>query len=211
MKYFLTCLFLGLINTAAVAESYKVGDLVIEAPYARSTPPLAPVGGGFMTITNNGDEADTLVSGESSFSKSLEIHKMSMKDGIMKMAELEHGLEIPSGETVSLKPGSYHLMFITLDDQLKPGEKRKATLKFKKAGEVEVEFLVRDILKMDHSLMKKSDMKHSDMDHGKMDHSQMKHSDMKKSENTKPKVDHSKMKHSDMKIDHSKMEAAKTE
>ncbi|MGB1311488.1 MAG: copper chaperone PCu(A)C [Leucothrix sp.] len=127
MKALLTCLLLGLINTAT-ADSFTVGDLVIESPYARSTPPLAPVGGGFMTIINNGTAADTLISGESSFSKTLEIHEMSMTDGIMKMAELENGLEIPAGETVVLKPGSYHLMFITLAEQLKPDEKRKATL-----------------------------------------------------------------------------------
>lgn len=166
MKYFLTCLLFGLIGTATANDTYKIGDLVIEAPYSRSTPPMAPVGGGFMSIINNGKEADTLVSGETTFSKAFEVHEMSMKDGIMKMAELENGLVIPAGETVSLKPGSYHLMFIGLTEQLKPDERRKATLKFEKSGEIEVEFVVRDILKMDHSKMDHSEMK--------MDHSSMK-------------------------------------
>jgi len=202
MKYILTCLLLGLINTAAVAESYQLGDLVIDKPYARSTPPLAPVGGGFMTITNNGSEADTLISGKATFSKAFEIHEMSMKNGIMKMAELENGLVIPAGETVVLKPGSYHVMFITLAEQLKPDEKRKATLTFEKAGDIEVEFIVKDILKMNHSKMEHSEMKHKKMDH----------SEMKKAKDSMPEIDHSKMKkHSDMKMDHSKMEAAKTE
>ena len=187
MKHFLTCLMFGLFSNAfAETDSYKAGDLVIETPYSRSTPPMAPVGGGFMKIINNGSEADTLISGSTTFSKAFEIHEMSMNDGIMKMAELENGLTIPAGETVELKPGGYHLMFITLSEQLKPDERRKATLKFEKAGEVEVEFIVRDILKMDHS---------------KMDHSKMKHSDM-----SDDKIDHSKMK-----MDHSKMEKAKTE
>lgn len=182
MKHFLTCLLFGLFSNAfAETDSYKVGDLVIETPYSRSTPPMAPVGGGFMKIINNGSEADTLISGSTTFSKAFEIHEMSMNDGIMKMAELENGLTIPAGETVELKPGGYHLMFITLSEQLKPDERRKATLKFEKAGEVEVEFVVRDILKMDHSKMK-----HSDMSDDKMDHSKMK-------------------------MDHSKMEKAKTE
>lgn len=187
MKYFLTCLLFGLISTPAIAESYKIGDLVIETPYAWSTPPLAPVGGGYMTIINNGSEADTLVSGESTFFKTFEIHQMSMEDGVMKMAQLENGLAIPAGETVELKPGSYHLMFITLAEQLKPDERRKATLTFEKAGKVEVAFVVRDILKMDHA-------------------------DMKKPDDTLPKMDHSKMhKHGEMKMDHSKMEATKSE
>jgi copper(I)-binding protein len=175
MKHFLACLLLGLFSNAfAATDSYKIGDLVIKTPYSRSTPPMAPVGGGFMTIINNGPEADTLISGSASFSKAFEIHEMSMKDGIMKMAELENGLTIPAGEAVELKPGGYHLMFITLSEQLKPDERRKATLKFEKAGEVEVEFVVRDILKMDHSKMDHSKMKHSDMSDDKMDHSKMK-------------------------------------
>lgn len=157
MKYYLTCLLFGIFSTTAIAESYKVGDLIIDTPYARSTPPLAPVGGGFMTIINNGSEDDTLVSGEATFAEAFEIHEMSMEDGVMKMAELEDGLVIPAGETVELKPGSYHLMFITLAEQLKPKERRKVTLVFEKAGELEVEFVVRDILKMDHSHMKKSE------------------------------------------------------
>jgi len=179
MKYFLACLLSGLINTAAVAESYKLGDLIIDKPYARSTPPLAPVGGGFMTITNNGKEADTLISGEAAFSKAFEIHEMSMQDGVMKMAELENGLVIPAGETVALKPGSYHVMFITL-------------LTFEKAGDVEVEFIVKDILKMHHS--------------------KMKHSEMKKTDDSMPEMDHSKMKqHSHKNMSHSNMEATKSE
>ena len=163
MKHLLSCLLFGLLSTAVASDTYTIGDIVIDTPYSRSTPPMAPVGGGFMTLTNNGAEADTLISGSSTFSKSLEIHEMSMKDGIMKMAELENGLVIPAGESVSLKPGSYHLMFIGLTEQLKPDERRKATLKFEKAGEIDVEFVVRDILKMDHSTM----------DHSKMDHSSM--------------------------------------
>jgi copper(I)-binding protein len=185
MKYLLTCLLLVFFSTAiAATNSYKIGDLVIEAPYSRSTPPMAPVGGGFMTIINNGSEDDTLISGSASFSKAFEIHEMSMKDGIMKMAELENGLTIPAGETVLLKPGGYHVMFITLSEQLKPDELRKATLVFEKAGEIEVEFLVKDILKMDHSTMDHSKMKHSDMSDHKMDHSKMKmdHSTMETTE-----------------------------
>ncbi|PWQ94406.1 copper chaperone PCu(A)C [Leucothrix pacifica] len=151
MKYYLTCLFFVLLNNTVLAEPYKVGDLIVDSPYARSTPPLASVGGGFMTIINNGSEDDTLISGETTFSEAFEIHEVSMADGVMKMAELDGGLLVPAGETVELKPGSYHLMFVTLTEQLKPEERRKATLVFKKAGEVEVEFVVRDILKMNHS------------------------------------------------------------
>ena len=43
-----------------------------------------------------------------------EIHEMKMEGSIMRMRELERGLEIPAGATVTLEPGSFHLMFIGL-------------------------------------------------------------------------------------------------
>ena len=191
-----TLLTLSTLTGAAFADTYKVGDLSIDDPYARSTPPFAPVGGGFMTITNNGTETDRLIGGTSTFSDIVEVHEMVMVDGVMKMNQVEGGVEIPAGETVTLKPGSYHLMFIGLQEQLKPEERRKGLVKFEKAGDVEIEFMVKDIAKMmDHSTM--GAMKHDDkkMDHSAMgemkhdmkdmDHSamgEMKHDDASKSE-----------------------------
>jgi hypothetical protein len=70
---------------------------------------------------------------------------MTMSDGVMKMRKMDHGLEIKPGQTVELKPGSYHLMFNGLRDGLKQGETIKGTLEFEKAGSIEVEFQVMPI------------------------------------------------------------------
>lgn len=159
-----TLLALTTLGVSVSAHEYKVGSLTIDHPYARSTPPSSPVGGGFMTITNNGTEADRLIAGTSTFADTVEIHEMIMVDGVMKMNQIEDGLEIPAGKTVELKPGSYHIMFIGLQEQLKPDERRKGLVKFEKAGDIEIEFLVKDIAKMmDHSEM--GEMKHDDMKH----------------------------------------------
>jgi periplasmic copper chaperone A len=53
------------------------------------------------------------------------------------------GLEIKPGETVELKPGSFHVMFVGLKKPLERGEHIKATLVFEKAGKVNVEYDVR--------------------------------------------------------------------
>ncbi|PID46626.1 MAG: hypothetical protein CSB47_03025 [Proteobacteria bacterium] len=141
-------LTLAALTSNVQARNYKVGELTINHPYARSTPPSAPVAGGFMTITNHGDTTDRLVGGSSPFADTVEIHEMVMVDGIMKMHQIEGGLEIPAGQTVVLKPGSYHVMFIGLKKQLKPGEHHKGVLKFEKAGDIEIEYAVKDINKM---------------------------------------------------------------
>ena len=176
-KALLTALVTLSLSSTLSADEYTLGDLVIDHPYTRTTPPMAPVAGGFMTITNNGEESATLIGGTVEFAEVVEVHEMKMADNVMKMRRLEDGLEIPAGESVELKPGGYHLMFIKLSEQMKEDERHKATLTFAKAGEVEVEFVVKDISKMMESM---DHGKHGDMKHGSMDHSQHGDGAMKK-------------------------------
>ena len=126
-------------------KTYKVGPLVIEAPWARATPGGAQVGGGYLKITNTGAETDRLIGGSLPIATSVEVHEMSMTDGVMRMRKLEKGLEIKPGQTVELKPGGYHIMFMGLREGLKQGQPIKGTLVFEKAGSVEVEYLVEPI------------------------------------------------------------------
>ncbi len=123
--------------------SYAVGDLVITNVRAGATVPKAPVAGGYMMIKNNGSTSDFLVGGQAAFAGEVQIHEMKMQDDVMKMRELADGLEIPAGGEVMLKPGGYHVMFMKLTEPLAEGESRKATLTFKNAGSVEVEFSVK--------------------------------------------------------------------
>jgi periplasmic copper chaperone A len=125
--------------------TYKVGQLVLEAPWARATPGGAQVGGAYLKITNAGGEADRLIGGSLPIATSVEVHEMSMTDGVMRMRKLEKGLEINPGQTVELKPGGYHIMFMGLREGLKQGQPIKGTLVFEKAGTVEVEYLVAPI------------------------------------------------------------------
>ncbi len=121
---------------ASAAAEVKVGDLVLSQGFGRATRPGAPVGGGFLTITNNGKEPDTLVGASSPVAGHMEVHEMTMQDGVMKMRELADGLPIPAGKTVVLKPGGYHIMFMQLKAPLVEGKTVEVTLKFAKAGEV---------------------------------------------------------------------------
>ena len=67
---------------------------------------------------------------------------MQMEQGVAKMRPVEGGLEIKPGETVELKPGSFHVMLMGLKQPLQKGEKVKGTLEFEKAGKVDIEFAV---------------------------------------------------------------------
>jgi copper(I)-binding protein len=67
---------------------------------------------------------------------------MAMENNIMRMRRLENGVEIKPGQTVELKPGSYHLMMIGLKEPFKKDAMLKGTLQFQKAGSVPVAFKV---------------------------------------------------------------------
>src|SRR5262249_56046188 len=86
----------------------------IEEPWARATPGGAQVGGGYLKITNTGKEADSLIGGSLPVATSVEVHQMTMSNGVMKMHKIGHGLEIKPGQTIHLKPLSIHLMFTSL-------------------------------------------------------------------------------------------------
>lgn len=126
----------------AKAHDYKVGELMIDHPWARATPPGAKVAGGYMTIHNNGDVEERLIGGSVGFATRVEIHEMAMEGEVMKMRPLPDGLAIPAGGSVTLKPGGYHVMFMGVTDALIEGDSAPATLIFERAGEVPVEFLV---------------------------------------------------------------------
>lgn len=138
------------------AHEFKVGDLEIEHPWSRATPPGAKVAGGYFTVVNKGSAPDRLLSISSDISDKAELHEMGVKDGVMTMRPVSGGLEIPAGGKVALKPGAYHLMFTGLKRQPKQGEKFPATLTFEKAGSVKVEFAVEGMgetgdMDMDHA------------------------------------------------------------
>jgi copper(I)-binding protein len=126
----------------AVAHDYKLGSLEIIQPWTRATPATAQTGGGFLTITNNGTAPDRLVSARSTASDKVEVHEVRMDGNVMKMRELEKGLEIPAGATVMLKPGGYHIMFVGLKAPFAKDTKVPMTLVFEKAGSLDVELAV---------------------------------------------------------------------
>jgi len=127
------------------ADDVKAGDLTISQGWARATPRGAKVGGGYMTIKNEGSAPDSLVSASTDVAGKVEIHEMSMSNGVMKMRPLEKGLTVEPGKTVKLAPSGYHLMLMDLKSPLKQGEKVPVTLDFEKAGKVSVSLDVEGV------------------------------------------------------------------
>src|SRR5437870_13732383 len=140
---FLFAAAFGFAVTAASAADYKAGSLDISNPWSRATPKGSSVAAGYMKITNSGSTPDRLISGSSDIASKFEVHEMRMENGVAKMRPVTGGLEIKPGETVELKPGSFHVMFVGLKKPLSAGDHFKATLVFEKAGSVDIDYDVR--------------------------------------------------------------------
>lgn len=123
-------------DAAPSPAAIEAGALQITAPFARETLPNQPVAGGFMTIANTGETDDTLIGASSDAAGRMEVHEMAMEGDVMRMRELAGGLPIPAGETVTLAPGGYHVMFMDLAGPLAEGDAIDLTLRFERAGEV---------------------------------------------------------------------------
>ena len=132
----------ALLAVPAGALDYKLGALEIGQPWTRATPPTAPSGGGFLTVTNTGTTPDRLIAVKSPAADKVEIHEMKMDGNVMRMRELEKGIEIPPGATVELKPGGFHVMFMGLKAPFAKDATVPLTLVFEKAGSIDVELQV---------------------------------------------------------------------
>jgi copper(I)-binding protein len=131
--------------SVALADDFKVGDLMIGAPWSRATPAGANTGAGYFTIENHGTATDRLIGGSSPVAVKVEVHQMTMTDGVMRMRPVDGGLAVEPGKSVTLEPNGFHVMLIGLKAPLKTGDKISATLQFEKAGKVDVQFEVKGI------------------------------------------------------------------
>lgn len=138
--------FAALCCPAGWAETRPDTGIILEHPWSPATPNGAATAAAYMSIENHGRSDDRLLGGSVPVAAKVEVHAMSMANGIMSMHALSDGLKIPAGMTVNLEPNAnYHLMISGLKSALKDGTKLPLTLHFAKAGDVHVEIPVLPI------------------------------------------------------------------
>lgn len=116
--------FLALLSlTAGAAEEVEISNT-----WTRATAPGQQVGAAYMTLLSKTDTALERV--ESPVAGSVEIHSMTMKDGVMQMRMLQT-LPLKANQPEKLMPGGFHLMLFDLKKPLKVGESVDFILHFK--------------------------------------------------------------------------------
>ena len=120
----------ALLLTLAASSTYiHAKDTVsVENAWVRPTTAGQDVGAAYMTFTSK--QEATLIHVESNVTKSIEIHSMTMQNGVMKMRMMET-LPLTAGKPYKLEPGGFHLMLFDLKKPLTEGEQVNFELTFK--------------------------------------------------------------------------------
>lgn len=123
-----TILSLTILATLLTGCGQASPEIKITNNWVRASNEGQDVGAAYMTLTSNTDT--TLTSVETPVAGSVEIHSMSMDNGVMKMRMLEQ-LDLKANTPVALAPGGFHLMLFDLNKPLTAGEQVSFTLHFK--------------------------------------------------------------------------------
>jgi periplasmic copper chaperone A len=130
---------LMLVSSLAWANEQS---LQINDPWVREAPPVAEVLAAFMIIKNPSSTEKVLTTVTAPAFDTVEIHRMIMDDGMMKM-QAQPQLVIAANSERVLKPGGFHLMLIGRKQPLKAGDKVELTLKFADGEEMTIKAPVR--------------------------------------------------------------------
>lgn len=93
---------------------------------------------GYMTIRNNGSAADRLVGVTSDEVEHLMLHQSSVDPNGVASMKMIMSIDLPAGQQVELKPGSFHLVLAGLKAGLKAGDVVTLHLQFEQAGTIDV-------------------------------------------------------------------------
>jgi copper(I)-binding protein len=121
-------LLLGLAGLAAFPALADCKGLKVEQAWIPQAPPAAPVLAGYAILRNEGGKTLHIGAIEGADFGSVELHQMSMENGMMQMRPLQ-GLDIPAHGSVTLADGGKHLMLMDPRHPFKAGD--SATLSFR--------------------------------------------------------------------------------
>jgi len=130
---------LGLCAAFTAHAQVEVSDA-----WVRATGQGQKATGVFMNLT--AQKATRLVGVKANLTGSAEVHEMKMEKDVMKMQAVK-ALDLPAGQTVALKPGSYHVMLMDLKAPVAEDSQVVLTLLFEDAAGVKTQKEVKAVAK----------------------------------------------------------------
>jgi copper(I)-binding protein len=149
--------------TGSAASPGPSGGISVTGAWIRATTLSTGTLAAYFVITNNGPQADTLLSASTPLAGTVQLHEtvtvtpapgasggmgsmgsaMPAGEGMMTMVEVP-SVDIPAGGTIEFKPGGYHVMLMDLQGSPAVGQTVDLTLVFAKAGPITVKAELRN-------------------------------------------------------------------
>lgn len=153
------------ISVSVLAELPQISDARVVQP-----PPGAKVAAAYFTISNPSAEPLAIIDADSDIAKQVEVHLSFVENDVAKM-EKQESVIVAAGESLEFKHGSYHVMFMGLNQNLVAGESLDLVLNTS-AGDIQVSVPIISL----EDAMSSNKMQHdkhsmeSDMEHNNMNH-----------------------------------------
>lgn len=145
----ITALLVLLMGTPAIAhhdgETFAARDLVVSHAWAHENARMAHANAVYLTVTNEGAEADRLIAVEGKFFTRAEIQAPLLgEDGVLRTQRVP-AVELAPGQSLTFQPGGIQIVLIDLQHTYFAGDHFDLSLVFEKAGTVPVEVEVEDL------------------------------------------------------------------
>ncbi|WP_061963162.1 copper chaperone PCu(A)C [Demequina aurantiaca] len=99
----------------------------------------------FGVITNTSGEDITIVSATTDAAPTVELHETAMgDDGAMSMSPIDGGFVVPAGGSLTLEPGSFHIMLMGVTEPIRAGDDVNVTLTFSDDSTLDVTATAKD-------------------------------------------------------------------
>ncbi len=108
----------NILNAAALALFLPLAaqaEVKVVEPWIPEAPPNAQAMGAFMVLENDEDREVRVVNAHAPGFDTIELHKSVEEKGMHKMLK-QDALVIPAMGSLELKPGSYHVMLIGVQE-----------------------------------------------------------------------------------------------
>lgn len=127
------------------ASAATTGPIAVENAWTRETPSLAINAPVYMILINRGREADRLMSASSDTAEKVELHSFRVENKVTKMRPVDTIVVNPNIPVI-LRPAGLHIMLMGLKHSLEANQTFPLILHFQKAGDIEVEVTVKEVL-----------------------------------------------------------------
>ena len=127
---------LGQLGTAA-AQSMGSSAIEIVSPWARATAGATRDGVAYLTIVNMSSADDRLLAVSTPIAERTELHESVTANGVTKMLPVD-AMTVKAGSKLVLRPSGYMVMLLNLANPLKAGQSFPMTLRFEKAGQIDI-------------------------------------------------------------------------